>query len=66
MAICNISVCAGGVLSKSFVFNIVAPSTAGIDSINENLAAFSRLIPKANAVTMVLPLRDIPGKIAKA
>jgi len=34
--------------------------------MNENLAAFSRLIPKANAVTIVLPLLEIPGNIANA
>lgn len=38
-----------------------APSTAGIESRNENLKAFSRFSPIRSAMAMVIPLLLIPG-----
>lgn len=41
-----------------------APIMAGIESINENLKAFSRFIPSKSAVAIVVPLLDMPGIMA--
>ena len=43
-----------------------APEIAGIANKKENLAAFLPDIPKANAVQIVIPDLEIPGKIATA
>ena len=38
---------------------------AGMKSRNENLAAFSGFIPKIFEIAIVVPDREIPGRIAK-
>lgn len=44
---------------------IAAPSITGIDAINENLVAVSRVNPFNNPAKIVEPDLDIPGVIAK-
>ena len=45
---------------------MVAPQIAGIASIKENFAASTFLIPSKSAMDIVIPDREIPGKIASA
>ena len=53
-------------LNRSLSSRMVMPAMTGIDIKKENFAASSDLMPSASAKEMVLPERDIPGKIAKA
>ena len=50
----------------SFIFRILAPNKTGKAIKNENLAASFSLIPKNNAVDIVIPDLDIPGRMAIA
>jgi hypothetical protein len=45
---------------------IFAPSTAGIDIINENFTAYSLLNPDNRPPVIVAPLLDMPGRVPKS
>jgi len=56
-------------LSRLSIFEslrIVAPNMAGIERMNENLAASSLSNPANIPTVIVVPERDIPGSIANA
>ena len=42
-----------------------APRISGTDKRNENFAAFSFGTPEKSPAEIVIPLREIPGKIAR-
>ena len=48
---------------KSFSSRINAPKIAGIETINENSPATSRLTPQKREPAIVEPLLEIPGKV---
>lgn len=55
-------------IAEEFIFswfnsNTNAPNVTGINKRKENLAAFSFSIPENRAEEIVIPLRDIPGKM---
>ena len=50
----------------SIAVKIPAPQIAGVASKNENLAASLDEIPNIIPIVIVIPEREIPGKIAKA
>ena len=50
----------------SIAVKIPAPQIAGIANKNENLAASLDEIPNIIPIVIVIPEREIPGKIAKA
>ena len=50
----------------SFNLKTPAPTMMGVESKKENLAAASRVRPRARPAVMVTPERDTPGMMAKA
>lgn len=57
------------IFARAVIFlisSIPAPTNTGIARKNEKRAASFRCIPKNNAVAMVIPDREMPGKMAIA
>ena len=57
---------AGGAEERSGSISTAAPAMAIVPSKNENSAATAGTIPNARAIATVEPLREIPGKMARA